>query len=418
MNESRKNKLTQARKLICLVSIVVMLSGLLFSRVLLSAGLILFAGVSVLHENMKDQLKTFFSSPFLWSMTLLFVLPLLSGLWSEDVAKWSQILRIKLPLLILPVCFAGLDYLAEKDWEKIALAFLIVVMTGVGWSMWQYFHDVNAIHAAYLKAQTIRTPLDNDHVRFSLLCSIAIVTAVFLLIRQNKKIGVVVALYLASFVFIIYLHILAVRTGLICFYLGSVIFIIWSISHFKNKARHSWLFILIALFPLASWFAFPTFKNRISYLKYDLSTVKRDAYRKNSNDGDRILSIQAGWQLQNEHPLSGIGFGDIKNETDKWYSSNFPEMSDADKILPSSEWMLYGAGTGWPGFLFFSMVMVIPFFLNGLKKIIWWWLLNIFMALSYLFDIGLEVQYGVFVHAFILLWWYKWLSAGPKTQKP
>ena len=45
-----------------------------------------------------------------------------------------------------------------------------------------------------------------------------------------------------------------------------------------------------------------------------------------------------------------------------------------------------------------------------LKKNIFWISLNIFIAFSYLFDIGLEVQYGVFIHAFMLLWWYKWLQ--------
>ena len=92
-------------------------------------------------------------------------------------------------------------------------------------------------------------------------------------------------------------------------------------------------------------------------------------------------------------------------------------MVESDKILPSSEWIIYGAGIGWPGFILFSLVMVVPFFVRTFKNNVAWWLLNIFMALSYLFDIGLEVQYGVFIHAFILLWWYKWLSVVPKNPQ-
>ena len=85
-------------------------------------------------------------------------------------------------------------------------------------------------------------------------------------------------------------------------------------------------------------------------------------------------------------------------------------MQSTDKILPSSEWMMYGSGVGWPGFILFSFIMLVPFFIKQLIKNMTWWMLNIFMASSYLFDIGLEVQYGVFIHAFILLWWYKWLQ--------
>jgi len=38
------------------------------------------------------------------------------------------------------------------------------------------------------------------------------------------------------------------------------------------------------------------------------------------------------------------------------------------------------------------------------------------MAFSLLFDIGLEAQFGVFIYAFMLLWWWKWLSTGHRTM--
>ncbi|HET9823748.1 MAG TPA: O-antigen ligase family protein, partial [Chitinophagaceae bacterium] len=319
--------------------------------------------------------------------------------------------------LLLPVCFAGMEYVTRKDWEKIAIAFLFVTMAGVCFSVWQYFQNIHSVQAAYLRAQTINTPLNNDHVRFSLLVSLGILTSVFLLTEKHKKVteALVGVLSVITLVFIVYLHVLAVRTGLICFYLGSIIFMIWFLRKVKNRLRYAWLLVFVILLPLVSWFAFPTFKNRISYLKYDLSTTWRDVYRSGSNDGNRLMAVRAGWQIQNWHPFMGVGFGDIKTETDKWYRAMHLQMSEGDKILPSSEWMMYGAGTGWIGFFLFSMIMVIPFFVNRLRKNIWWWLINIFIALSYLFDIGLEVQYGVFVHAFILLWWYKWLTVVSNT---
>ena len=413
MNESRKANVIQVRKVICLASISAMLAGLLFSRFLLSSGLIVFAATCLVHPRINNQFKTFLSSPFLCAMSLLFVLPLVSGFWTEDTLKWSQMLRIKLPLLLLPICFAGLDYFTDKDWERVAASFLVLTVAGACWSVWQYLQNINSVQAAYLKAQTIQTPLGNDHVRFSLVVSIAIFTAISLLARTPNKLAKGVLCF-AALALIIYLHVLAVRTGLICFYTGTIILTVWLIRK-KNRIRYWWAFALILLFPVVSWWALPTFKNRISYLKYDLSTIKDGTFRKGSNDGNRLVSIRAGWQLQNQHPFNGVGFGDIKTETDKWYLANFFQMDEGDKILPSSEWIMYGAGMGWPGFVLFSIIMLVPFLIRHLKKNIYWWLLNIFMALSYLFDIGLEVQFGVFVHCFILLWWYKWLSV-PKVQ--
>jgi hypothetical protein len=166
--------------------------------------------------------------------------------------------------------------------------------------------------------------------------------------------------------------------------------------------------IFLAL-PIVAYYISPTFKNRMLYLKYDLSFVRNDVYLHGSNDGNRIASIRAGWELLSRNPLTGAGFGDVKKQTDDIYQRNYPQMNDIDKILPSSEWMMYGAGNGWPGVILFTFVMAIPFFITELWKNIVWIILNCFIVISYLFDIGLEVQYGVFIHAFILLWWYKWL---------
>lgn len=399
-------------KSILSLSMVVMLAGLLFSRVVLSSGLIVFAATSLIHKNIPGQLKTFLSSTFLWSMSCLFLLPLVSGLWSGDISQWSQVIRIKLPLLLLPICFAGVNRFACKDWERVAFVFLLLVFGGTCWSLWQYLQDKEQIQSSYLKAHTIETPLGNDHVRFSLLVAIAILASIFLLIKKRKNFNKIVHIILSITIIIdiAYLHILAVRTGLICFYVSLFAFVISIFRNNRYKIKYLLLLSLILILPLVSYFIFPTFKNRISYLKYDLSFVQKNRYLQGSNDGNRFTSIKAGWELLNQRPFSGVGFGDIKKETVKLYDSKYPEMKAGDKILPSSEWMMYGSGAGWPGFILFSVVALVPFFIKRLVKNMTWWILNIFMASSYLFDIGLEVQYGVFIHAFVLLWWYKWLQ--------
>ena len=409
MNLQGKDNLVKWRKPAFFLSITAMLGGLLFSRALLSSGLIFFAFTSLFHKNIIQQLKDFFTSPVLWAMSLLFVLPAISGFWSENISQWAQILRIKLPLLLLPVCFAGEINFKCKDWEKISLVFLGIMFAGICWSLWQYFQNINDINAAYLKAYTIETPLGNDHVRFSLLVVIGVSTSVFLLMEKGKSLKKVhkARLLILAISQLVYLHVLAVRTGLICFYVGVFIFLIWLVSQHKRK---SYLLIFIFLLPITFYFILPTFRNKIHYLKYDLSFVQQHVYQPGSSDGNRFASIKAGWMLVKQSPVVGVGFGDIKNEVEKFYDANFPQMSENDRILPSSEWMIYGSGTGWPGLILFSFAMLFPLFVKKFRKNIFWISLNIFIAFSYLFDIGLEVQFGVFVHSFMLLWWYKWLQ--------
>jgi hypothetical protein len=51
--------------------------------------------------------------------------------------------------------------------------------------------------------------------------------------------------------------------------------------------------------------------------------------------------------------------------------------------------------------------MLLPFF-TRVKYKGRWWLLNTLVAVSFLTDIGLEVQFGVFIYSFIVLLGWKW----------
>jgi len=410
MNAPRRDSVEKWRRPAFFLSITAMLAGLLFSRALLSSGLIFFVVVSLLQGRISQRLKNFFRSPLLWSMSLLFVLPALSGVWSDDHSQWLQILRIKLPLLLLPICFAGENNFRFKDWTMISFVFLVLMFAAICQSSWGYVQNTAATNAAYLKAYTMETPLGNDHVRFSLLVAIAIFAIIFLLVKagENLKRNTRAPLFILAVIHIVYLHVLAVRTGLVCFYLGVIILLVWLLSHHNRKSF--FLLVLCLFLPVAAYLILPTFKNKVSYLRYDLSFVQKNTYLPGSSDGNRFVSIKAGWALLKQHPLIGVGFGDIEGETNKFYEANFLQMSENDKILPSSQWMIYGSGTGWLGIILFSFGILVPFFLKAVQKNIFWILLNIFIAFSYLFDIGLEVQFGVFIHAFITLWWYNWLQ--------
>ena len=95
----------QYRNTILWICCIVMLCALYFSRAALSIAMILFVAASFFHNRHKAHLRCFFKTPLLWSMSLLLLLPLLSGVWSADKAQWMDIIRIKLPLFFLPLAY-------------------------------------------------------------------------------------------------------------------------------------------------------------------------------------------------------------------------------------------------------------------------------------------------------------------------
>ncbi len=392
-----------------------MMVALFFSRAVLSLSMMAFVAASFFHTGIKKQFIRFFSSPLLWGMSLLFFIPLLSGLWSGDKKEWMDILRIKLPLLFLPLAFAGYPdsySFSKKQWEWLGIIFIGLVATGSCWSLFHYLSNPAAIGESYLKAKTIVTPLENDHVRFSWLVSVAILLTGWLCIeKRNENKILFFSLVIVAAWLIIFLHVLAVRTGLFCFYIMVAGTAAWLIV---KKIRWQWgvgLLLLLITLPIVAYKTIPTFQNRVSYFLYDRSFFKKGEYWPESTDAVRIISLKAGWNVMQQHPVKGVGFGDVLTASKLWYGEHYPQMIESDKIYPSGEWMMYGAAAGWPGFLVFSFCMLVPFFIKT-NNILPWWLLNATAAFSFLFDIGLEVQFGVFIYSFVILWCYQWMNEG------
>ncbi|HEY6064163.1 MAG TPA: O-antigen ligase family protein [Chitinophagaceae bacterium] len=398
------------RSPIIFMLMIIMMAALFFSRAVLSAGIMAFAVVSFIYPGLKKHIHHFFASPLLWGMSLLFFLPLISGLWSEDKKEWLEIIRIKLPLVFLPLAFAVPVHFSKKQWEWLAYFFIAIVTAASIWSMFHYVSNISAANEGYLRAKTIITPLENDHVRFSWLISVAALLAGWLSVVKrtgNKTISWGLAILLAWLV--IFLHILAARTGLISFYIMLAAASLWFIIKKANWKYGTALLIILIAFPVIAYKSLPTFHNRVKYFLYDMEYFQKTHYLPGANDAVRVISLNAGWAVMNKQPFTGVGFGDVLSATKKWYEENFPQMLEADKIYPSGEWMMYGAGCGWPGILLFSFVMIIPFRIKTNNRLVWW-LLNATAAFGFLFDTGLEVQFGVFIYSFVVLWWWKWLK--------
>jgi O-antigen ligase len=341
---------------------------------------------------------------------LLFFIPLISGLWTEDKDFWLLTLRVKLPLLLLPFAFAKREMFSRKDWNFLSEIFLVIVFLATTWSLYHYFTNIPETQSGYLRAKSLITPLENDRVRFSWLVSIAALISIWIGIRRKieKKKNAWI-FFLAGAWFIVFLHLLAVRTGLISIYLVALIIALKIIFSNKKKWIGAIILAMVMLLPLAAWLALPTFQNRVKYFKYDFSYFSKTEYLPATNDAVRVISLKAGWGIMSEHPLIGVGFGDIDSATRKWYAAHYPMVREEDKIWPSSEWLIYGSGAGWPGFVLFTFVMAIPFFVRVRNKF-FWQLLNLVTAFSFLFDVGLEVQFGVFLYSFIVLWWWSSLK--------
>ncbi len=386
--------------------IIIMLISLFVSRAFLSVSIIIFLAITVINRNILSQIVSFFRSPLLLGMSFLFFIPFISGLWSSNSETWLNISIIKLPFLLLPLAFAGNWQLPEKQWHIIGYCFVLLVLISCCWSLWHYFQDAETINRNYLKAKTIPAPLGNDHVRFSWLISIAVMCGSLLSYTTNDK-RIRSFLILAIILLFVFMHLLAARTGLVI----SYFFFFCLAFYCAAKRRKIFVFIPGGMLALAalSWWLFPTLQNRIKYVLYDFSFLKHNNDVPGTSDANRLISLKAGWNILQQHPF-GVGAGDIRDEADKWYDANVPGITEADVLFPSSEWIVHGDMAGWPAILLFTIIIFLPLFIKNIRHRFFWTMLIAAAMGCCVVETTLEIQFGIFIYCFTILWWWKWLQ--------
>ena len=384
-----------SRSTIPIFLLLFMLSGMFISRALLSIASIAFIFSFLLNRRHIPTNKE-----VLWGCCLILLPVLLSVIWSYDKQNWWRAVEVKVPLLTIGL---GLTAIRIKiSWWRLIIAYLLVLtVIGCLWSVWQFVTNSNEILQGYLQAKVMPTPLDNDHIRFSWLVVLVIILSLQTLQKNNSKI-ISAGLYILIAWLVIYLHLLAAKTGLLCLYTAALLFIIHKIFVAKNKMIGIVLIVAFFVLPVIAYVSMPSLHHRIQYVLYDFGNYSKGVFIPGSSDGARVLSLKAGWQLLMQHPVTGVGFGDLKAAIEQWHQTYYPQSLPTDRFLPLNEWLLYGAASGWMGIIAFTagifLLLRIAWCSNIVSRI-----LCVVLVIPLITDDTLESQFGVVIFIFVLM---------------
>jgi len=174
------------------------------------------------------------------------------------------------------------------------------------------------------------------------------------------------------------------------------------------KLRFASILLFISI-PLIGWFLLPSFQNRVKFVVWDYQNYSRGNYVEGLSDGPRILSYQAGADVFSRHPLTGVGSGDVLSETWEWYDMNAPLLKNYERLLPSNEVLLYACAGGILAAIVCLVALLYPFFMKNIRGNMLWFCFHITSAIGFMYEIGLEVQHGVFLYSFFSCWFYSML---------
>lgn len=214
---------------IFLIGIIILAVGIPLSRFLVSVSQLVLLGNWFLSGNWNGKWKNMKQSRFMWVLISVYFMHLIGLVWSSDFDYALQDLRIKLPLLWLPVLFASSAPLEKKEVRIVLSGFIIAVLIASMWSMIVYSGITK------IKISDIRDiSRFESHIRFSLMIVLSILILISGLIKpkllyQKIMLGIV-AVWL-----IVFLVILQSLTGIIV--LSSCTFILILIYFRKKGGR-------------------------------------------------------------------------------------------------------------------------------------------------------------------------------------
>ncbi len=400
-----KNKIKQLPNILmheqlAFLACLCILVGLFVSRAMMSIGMMTLLANAFIQTPFKKNFYNFWKDRNSILITVYFLLSAITYFWSEDKHYFMERMQILLPFLVLPFAFYAMPHCRLKWFDRLFIVFVLLCMGGCCWSLYHYFLHKEMYDEAYGLSQVLPTPFKNDHIRFSIAVLLSMYCCLDLAIRYKQK-WIRIALTLCIIFFIVFLHIVAVKTGLIVFYLITFLFLGKLLFTTKNKGFALIGLSSILVLPFIMYSFSTSFRNKINYVKYSWEQMQNTEMQANISDEGRLISYRYALQSIALHPLLGVGIGDVKIEMEKKYAHDFAEKK-ATVLLPHNQFLVVGMGLGIGGILYLLLMQFSLFFWKKNKDFLYfsvWFTFFFTMMIEPLY----ETQYGTCLFLFFLL---------------
>jgi len=376
-----------------------MLAGFLLSRVLLSAGIVAFGINALWGVHPREWFKNKW-----WLLGVAWVaVYFLSALWSDSIQHWNGRVSVKMPVLLLPLAFGLLPAFSEKQLRYFTVGGAILFLGSICYSLYFLFADLDFYIEQYKFSKVMPTLASHDYIRYSLSIALFIIWCFFVLpmLRNNAAKWFI---RITVVILCIYIHVVAVKTGILVLYLFVFI---WALFiAFKRKPITGLAIIgFIVLSAISAYKYVPTFEQKVDYFKYSWKVFGDGHYDSDYSDIGRLVSYDIALKLLPDHVIAGTGMGDLHDVMKEGYTQYYPSVPDFQKLIPHNQFLIVALGCGIPALLLFIAWVLYPlrwvtrsrngFFLFAVWFVMW---------VPLMVEPFLELQFGVFVYLFFLLW--------------
>ena len=261
-----------------LLLLLTILVALPLSKYITSAAQILLVIVWVAEGGFKNKWHLFKNRPAIWLLILLFLWHLAGLLYTQNWQYAVQDLKIKLPLLLLPLVMGTIEPLRSDELKTLLVGFVVGVAVSAGSGL-LVLSGILPIRISNYR----EISLFISHIRFSLLIDLSIFILFYYLFRPPVKRWIRILLVGLTLYFLVFLLFMKSLTGLVVLILGGWILAIRWMTRQSNILVKWFLTVAMVMTPLLiiSYFAhqvndFYTIHDETDYL--DHQTVNGNPY--------------------------------------------------------------------------------------------------------------------------------------------
>lgn len=399
--ELTNDKQNKWKAIIATIIIAVLIVGFLANRVVSNVGFLLAGIYALWHIR---SLGWLFKNQWMWTFMLMALVPLISDI----IVDGSQFYMENGIMKCLLILFPAFVFAFKPNQKYISIIHYIVIISmsvATFYSIVNYGLNMSKILEGYKYSKVMKVLSYSDHIRISWVIVISMIMAMYEIVRKPErwlKSMLVVYIIIQA----LFIHFLGSKTGLLMMYISIMVYFAWILPKGKK-----WLLgvlpLLLAIFFIVAVNTIPSLKERVNYIRYDFSHYIKGEYRDGLSDAVRFYSIKAGISVMKDHWPLGAGFSRMRAKAGEWYDANLPEMNEASRFPPISEFIVYAAGGGLIGLMVILAHTLYPFFNRHLRKNVWLMTYFIPAVFSFTYETHLEGQLPLFVYAFFTSWfWY------------
>ena len=234
--------------------LLLLVIGLPVSLFLTSLSQFILIGAFLIEGDVKQKFRRFLNNSTALFFAGIWLIHVFGLLWTSDLHEGIKDIKIKLPLLLLPIIISGNQPLSAVQFRYLILAFIGSVFAGTMISMSVL---AGIIHRNIYDIRDVFI-FNISHIRFALFTCLSCFILIWIAIRERKEIKTsmkILSLFMISWL-LIFLFIVESVTGLIIFSIAGLILIVYHVFSFSNLKMKILVSILLAAIPLSIYFTY------------------------------------------------------------------------------------------------------------------------------------------------------------------